>query len=106
MSSFCADQYRGCRGSVWCRISREVSCFARKRSWIGRGQNERGLHAGKDKKHLPLFLFDRTTEPGWLVESSRKLNEIFEAKIKAKLDEIWGEKDTHREAASTKTDGQ
>ena len=25
-----------------------------------------------------------------LVESNRKLIEIFEAKIKAKLDEIWG----------------
>jgi len=25
------------------------------------------------------------------VESNRKLIEIFEAKIKAKLDEIWGE---------------
>jgi len=26
-----------------------------------------------------------------LVESNRKLIEIFEAKIKAKLDEVWGE---------------
>jgi len=27
------------------------------------------------------------------VEANRKLIEIFEAKIKAKLDEIWGESD-------------
>ena len=29
-----------------------------------------------------------------LVESNRKLIEIFDAKIKAKLDEIWGEEES------------
>ena len=33
-----------------------------------------------------------------LVESNRKLIEIFEAKIKAKLDEIWGEEGIREEA--------
>lgn len=33
-----------------------------------------------------------------LVESNRKLIEIFEAKINAKLDEIWGEEGTREEA--------
>ena len=31
-----------------------------------------------------------------MVESNQKLTEIFEAKIKAKLDEIWGESDDAR----------
>src|SRR5207244_3586724 len=68
---------------------------------LGRGANISNLTQGKlaelsipvpsveEQKKILLSLAD---ERG-LVESNGKLVNIFEAKIKAKLDEIWGKRD-------------